>query len=84
MFEELFELVASPLGIIAAIGLVGTEQGRVLLRKATKFIIRTGVEATENVKEIYREVQEEDDEAALTGGNGGGRKRVGAKSSTNN
>jgi predicted transcriptional regulator len=77
MIKDLFDLLKSPLGLFAAVGLIATPGGRDLARKATKFIVRTAVEAGESVKEIYNEVKEEEDEAILS--NGGRKARITTK-----
>ena len=79
MFEEFFELLISPLGLIAAAGLLVMPGGREMLRKATKSILRTGVQACDSIKEIYQEVQEEENEAVLETGGTRKTKQISAK-----
>jgi hypothetical protein len=78
MIKDLFDLLRSPLGLFAAVGLLATPGGRDFARKAAKVVVRTVVEAGESVKEIYEEVKEEENEAILS--NGGRKARITTKS----
>lgn len=58
MIEELFEVLTGRWGI-AALALFAFPTGRKFLRSAAKGVIRVGITATDQVKGMVAEVQEE-------------------------
>ncbi len=58
MFEELFEGLAGPWGL-AAVLLLALPSGRKLARRASKVVIKTGLQASDYAKKMLAEAKEE-------------------------